>query len=87
MNTIQPLAVSVSEAGTLLGVKRTSVYKAVHRGDIKLLKIGRRSLIQTQSIRSYVDRLVDLSHLSVPAQNRALGPSGSMVRRGFDSHA
>ena len=80
MNTMQPLAVSVSEAGTLLGVKRTSVYKAVRRGDIKLLKIGRRSLIQTQSIRSYVDSLVDQRHLSLLVENRALSPSGTVGR-------
>ena len=40
-----PLVYTISEAGTLLGLGRSGAYEAARRGDIPVLKIGRRWLV------------------------------------------
>ena len=40
-----PLAVSVPEAGRLLGLSRSSAYEAVKRGDIPSVRIAGRILV------------------------------------------
>lgn len=39
------LTVSVEEAGRMLGIGRQSAYAAVRRGDIPVIRIGRRVLV------------------------------------------
>ena len=40
-----------------LGIGRTSIYALIKAGDLKLVKIGSKSLITEESILAYVDRL------------------------------
>jgi excisionase family DNA binding protein len=44
---VLPPTISVEQAGKLLGVSRRAAYRAVHRGDIPSLHIGRRLLVPT----------------------------------------
>lgn len=37
--------VTVEEAGRILGIGRSSAFAAVHRGEIPVLRIGRRILV------------------------------------------
>jgi excisionase family DNA binding protein len=39
------LTISVEEAGRMLGIGRQSAYAAVRRGDIPVIRIGRRVLV------------------------------------------
>jgi excisionase family DNA binding protein len=60
--TTLPATMSVEEAGRVLGVSRRSAYRAVARGEIPSVKVGRRLLVPTQ-------RLFDL--LGIPIEGAA----------------
>lgn len=45
---------SVSDAAAVLGVSRASAYRAVHRGQLEAIRIGRRLLVP----RHALDRLL-----------------------------
>jgi excisionase family DNA binding protein len=47
-----PATMSVEDAGRLLGVSRRSAYRAVARGEIPSLKVGRRLLVPTHRLLS-----------------------------------
>jgi excisionase family DNA binding protein len=49
---MEPVCVSVPEAMRLLGVGRTKVYDLIHSQRLRVIKIGRRTLVCTASIRS-----------------------------------
>lgn len=52
---LDELALSVPEAGRLIGLSRNSSYEAAARGDIPTIKIGGRLLVP----RKALDRLLD----------------------------
>ncbi len=39
------------ETGRFLGLSKASTYEAVHRGDIPVIRIGRRMLVPTAALR------------------------------------
>jgi excisionase family DNA binding protein len=45
-----PPTVSVEEAGRLLGLSRRSAYRAVERGELPVLRFGRRLLVPTAKL-------------------------------------
>lgn len=49
------LAVSVNEAARILGIGRTSLYSMIREGRVEALKLGRRTLIKTASLRRVID--------------------------------
>lgn len=49
------LAVSVNEAARILGIGRTSLYSMIRNGRVEALKLGRRTLIKTASLRRVID--------------------------------
>ena len=48
------VATSVNEAAKALSVGRTSIYVLIREGRLKTVKLGRRTLITTESIRSLI---------------------------------
>jgi excisionase family DNA binding protein len=46
---------SISEAAAVLGVGRTLAYGLIGRGDLRTLKVGRRRLVPTEAIATYID--------------------------------
>lgn len=50
MDTAGTQVYTVEEAGRRLGLKRSASYGAVARGDIRVVKIGRRYLVPQQEI-------------------------------------
>jgi excisionase family DNA binding protein len=44
------LVISVREAMTLLGLSRNSIYQACHRGELPILRCGRRILISKPAL-------------------------------------
>ena len=50
-------AVPIVEAARRAGVGRSSIYEAVNRGELRLKKNGRRSLILVDDLRAWVNSL------------------------------
>jgi excisionase family DNA binding protein len=49
---MEPVCVSVTETMRALGIGRTKVYELINGGLLKVVKIGRRTLVRTASIRA-----------------------------------
>ena len=52
---MEQLTVTVGGASAALGLGRTKIYALVAEGKLKKRKVGRRTLITTESIRALVD--------------------------------
>lgn len=50
----EPLVVDIPEAARKLGVSRTLAYRLIRAGDLKVVKIGSRSLIAQDELRRFV---------------------------------
>lgn len=48
---------SIGETIRRFGVGRTKLYELIQSGDIEAFKLGRRTLIRTDSVRNFMDRL------------------------------
>jgi excisionase family DNA binding protein len=48
---VETPTVSVREAGALLGLSERSAYRAVERGEIPSLRVGRRLMVPTARLR------------------------------------
>ncbi len=51
---MEPLAVSINDTAKALGLGRTSVYVMIADGRLEAFKLGRRTLVKTESIRRLV---------------------------------
>ncbi len=51
------LAVSITEAASVVGIGRTSMYREIERGTISTVRIGGRRLITIDELRRYVAAL------------------------------
>ncbi|MBI4345925.1 MAG: excisionase family DNA-binding protein [Elusimicrobia bacterium] len=78
---MDPLLISVEEAGKRLGVGRTFAYELVASGELPSVKLGRRRLVPVAALSEYVDRALGATRmatnaperpeiLSIPARNR-----------------
>jgi len=52
---MEPLAISINDAAKVLGLGRTSIYSLVAVGRLEAFKLGRRTLIKTESVKRLVD--------------------------------
>jgi len=52
-----PLLISLSEAATLLGVSRWSVYLLINRGELAAVRIRSRRLIAATELTAYIQRI------------------------------
>lgn len=51
---LEPMAVSAQEAARLLGVSKPKVYELMGRADFPSFKLGSRTLISVDGLRSWV---------------------------------
>jgi excisionase family DNA binding protein len=51
---IPALIASINDTSRALGIGRTSVYRLIAEGKLATVKIGRRTLIKTESIRTLI---------------------------------
>jgi excisionase family DNA binding protein len=51
------LAISIAEAARRSGLGRSTVYEAIARGELKVRKAGRRSLILTADLQQWLSEL------------------------------
>jgi excisionase family DNA binding protein len=52
---LEPLTVSVTAAARALGIGRTTAYLLITQGQLKVVRLGRRTLVRTDSIRALVE--------------------------------
>lgn len=55
--TPSPLLVTIEEAGKLLCLSRSSVYRLIDSGDIEAVHIGRAVRVPVTALADFVDRL------------------------------
>jgi excisionase family DNA binding protein len=53
---MQALSTTVKGAADMLGIGRTTVYSLINEKKLQTIKIGRRTLVKTESIRALVDQ-------------------------------
>jgi excisionase family DNA binding protein len=53
---MDPVTVTVQGARKALGLGSTKIYELIGEGRLKTVKIGRRTLVKTESIRALVDQ-------------------------------
>jgi excisionase family DNA binding protein len=54
---MEPLTVTIAGARQALGVGTTKIYELIGEKRLKTVKLGRRTLVLTESIRALVDSL------------------------------
>ena len=52
---MEPLTITVNDACKALGLGRTKIYELIGKGRLRTVKIGRRTLISTESIYALVE--------------------------------
>jgi excisionase family DNA binding protein len=53
---MEPITVTVEGAKKALGLGHTKIYELIGKGQLQTVKIGRRTLVKTDSIRALVDQ-------------------------------
>ena len=62
---VRPLLVSVEQAAGLLGIRRTTLYELIRRGDVRPIRIGRCVRIPRREPEAFVERLISDTDASV----------------------
>lgn len=57
MTETLPIAISIADAVRMSGLGRTSLYAAIAAGKLRTKKSGRRTLVETQALRQFIERL------------------------------
>jgi excisionase family DNA binding protein len=55
--SLEPLAVSISDATRLLGIGRTRLYRAFSDGDLTPIKCGKKTLVAYSDLQDWLGRL------------------------------
>ena len=55
-----PLAFTIPQAMSTAGIRKTSLYAAIKRGDLRAKKSGRRTLILRDDLHAWLERLPTL---------------------------
>lgn len=53
---MEPITVTINETKKVTGLGHTKVYELINQGKLQTVKIGRRTLVKTASIRALVDQ-------------------------------
>jgi len=59
---VEPLTISIQSTTAVLNLGRTSVFRLIREQKLEVVRIGRRTLVKTQSIRDLVDQTNDSIH-------------------------
>jgi excisionase family DNA binding protein len=54
---MEPLSVTVPDACKIIGVQTTKLYELIGAKRLDAIRVGRRTLVTTQSLRRLVDQL------------------------------
>ncbi len=53
---MERIYISIREAGSALGVSRSTIYRLMECGELETVKIGRRRLVRRETIAALVER-------------------------------
>ena len=84
---LEPLAVSVKEAASLLGVGRSTVFELIREQRLASIKVGKRRLIPTEELEAFIHRAmgeVPWTRASSPdaARTSVLSPASTASGQG-----
>lgn len=54
---MEVITISIDDAAAVLGIGRTKLYELIAAGNLEAVKLGRRTLVKTASIRALVNSL------------------------------
>lgn len=54
-NAPEALALSIPDAAAALGIGRSTIYKSISAGNLRVVRIGRRTLIPVSALRALID--------------------------------
>ncbi len=54
---MDPITVTIENAKAALGIGHTTIYRLIGEGRLQTVKLGRRTLVKTDSIRQFVATL------------------------------
>ena len=57
MATVERLFYRINEAVEATGVPRSTIYELIRRGEIRVSKLGSRTLVDADSLREWAERL------------------------------
>ena len=57
MGTLEPLALSISDAAKLLAISKRSVYRLIAAGKIVARRHGKRAIVDAASLKAYYTSL------------------------------
>lgn len=75
------LALSVEEAGALLGISRDLAYDLVARGELPLVRLGRRLVVPRRALEEALGRPAEAGRTPARASPMASAASRSAVSR------
>ena len=67
------IAVTINQAGNLIGVGRSKIYQLIGQGRLPLVKLGKRSLVPVGALQAFI---------AAEAGRGALGPGLNLPKRG-----
>tara|TARA_R110000824_G_scaffold399843_1_gene606007 strand:- start:95142 stop:95336 length:195 start_codon:yes stop_codon:yes gene_type:complete len=50
----EPLAVPITEAARLGGIGRSTIYAEISKGNLKIRKVGRRTIVAMEDLRAWL---------------------------------
>jgi excisionase family DNA binding protein len=53
---LYPVSLSINNAARVIGIGRTKLYELINRGDLKTIRIGRRTLVLASSIHAMLEK-------------------------------
>lgn len=53
---MDPITISISDTKKATGLGRTKLYELINEGKLQTVKVGRRTLVKTASIRALVEQ-------------------------------
>ena len=62
MLTDARLVVTIAEAAKLLGISRSFAYELVKRGDLPVVRLGRRQLVPKEALSRLMESVAQQSH-------------------------
>lgn len=60
MQTVDKIALNVSEAAALLGISRPTMYQLCRRDDFPALRVGNRTLISKAGLERWVEQQAEV---------------------------